>query len=185
MTKKKNYVIKKTYVIHVDEKNNAIKKVEKLEAHKKGILHRAFSIFIFNSKKDLLLQKRAKKYHTSFLWSNTCCSHPKNKDLKNLKKEAEKRLFEEMGIKCKLKEEFNIIYKAKLDNNLIENEYDHIFIGFSDEKPKINKKEVSDYKWISINELKKDIKKNKEKYTPWLRILIDDIKLLLNNYNNK
>ncbi|MEM4397120.1 MAG: NUDIX domain-containing protein [Candidatus Woesearchaeota archaeon] len=162
------------FVLQVDNNNNFIKKIEKLEAHKKGILHRAYSIFIFNSNKELLLQKRAEKYHSSFLWSNTCCSHPFSENINEIKKEAEKRLFEEMGFKTELKEKFQIIYKADVGNNLIEHEYDHVFFGSIKEKITIKPdiKEVCDFKWISFNELKKTIEKNPKKYTAWLKIII-------------
>ncbi|MEM4398036.1 MAG: isopentenyl-diphosphate Delta-isomerase [Candidatus Woesearchaeota archaeon] len=173
--------LKKKYVLLVNERNQILGKLEKLEAHKKGLLHRAFSIFVFNEKKELLLQKRAEKYHSSYLWSNTCCSHPISEDEKLIKKEAEKRLLEEMGFTCSLEKKFTFIYRAKLDNNLIEHEYDIVFFGFVDSSLKIvpNKQEVIDYKWISLGDLKRDIEKNNENYTPWLRIIIDDVISLL------
>lgn len=166
-------------VIVVNENNQFLYKLEKIEAHKKGLLHRAFSIFVFNSKKELLLQKRAEKYHSSFLWSNTCCSHPISDNKEEIKQEAEKRLFEEMGIKCKLEEKFHFIYKTRLDNNFIENEYDIVYFGYCNKKPKPNNKEVSDFKYISLKELKKDIQKNPEKYTPWLRASIIFVEKLI------
>ena len=115
-------------VILVDENDKEIGEKEKVQAHKEGKLHRAFSVFICNSKKELLIHKRAKyKYHTPALWSNTCCGHPRKGF--EIQTEAEKRLEEEMGIKCKLEKQFDFLYKASLANELIENEYDHVFLG--------------------------------------------------------
>ncbi|MCX6742192.1 MAG: isopentenyl-diphosphate Delta-isomerase [Candidatus Pacearchaeota archaeon] len=147
---------------------------EKLLVHKKGILHRAFSILVFNSKNEMLLQKRAlSKYHCGGLWSNACCSHPRPNE--SLDSATKRRLKEEMGLVCKLKEIFVFHYKVSFDN-LTENEIDHVFIGYSDSKPKINKEEVSDYKWVSLEMLDMDITKNPEKYTPWFRIIWERIK---------
>ena len=162
-------------VILIDENDNEIGVEEKITAHKKGNLHRAFSIFIFNSKKELLLQKRSdKKYHSPGLWSNTCCSHPQPG--KDLKEEAENRLKQEMGISCKLKESFSFIYKIKFENGLTEHEYDHVFIGGYNHDPKPNENEVSDWKWLSLDNLKEDISTNPEKYTYWLKECIDKFK---------
>ncbi len=163
-----------TKVILVDENDNEIGEMEKLEAHKKGLLHRAFSVFIFNSKGELLLQKRAKdKYHSGGLWTNTCCSHPTPNE--DTKKGAERRLKEETGIKANLKEVHKFIYKTKFDNGLIEYEYDYVFFGNSDKRPILKKEEAEDYKYIKIEDLKKDIKKNPNNYTYWLKYSFDDI----------
>ncbi|GAG12032.1 unnamed protein product [marine sediment metagenome] len=117
------------------------------------------------------MQKRQKtKYHCRGLWSNTCCSHPRPRE--TLQQATPRKLKEEMGFACELKEVFSFVYKAKFDNGLIENEYDHVFVGEFDNKPKPNPVEVDGWKWVLINELKKDILKNPEKYTPWLRIII-------------
>ncbi len=160
-------------VILVDKNDKEIGREEKLETHKKGKLHRAFSIFIFNSRNKLLLQQRAKtKYHSPGLWSNSCCSHPRPEE--SLEKATRRRLKEEMGIECPLKEIFSFIYKAKVED-LIENEFDHVFVGRFNGEPKINKDEVMDWKWISINELKKDIKENPQEYTPWFGIIIKSV----------
>ncbi len=157
----------------VDEKDNQIGTGEKLKAHQDSKLHRAFSIFIFNSKGELLLQKRAKsKYHSGGLWSNTCCSHPRPDQ--DIKKEAKRRLMEEMGIDCNLKGVFNFIYKANL-GTLTEHEFDHVFVGKFDGNPKPNKEEAEDWKWIDMDELRKEIDKNPEKYTPWLKIAINSV----------
>jgi len=155
-------------VILVDENDNEIGVEEKITAHKNAKLHRAFSIFIFNNKNELLLQKRSdEKYHSSGLWSNTCCSHPQPN--KNLIEEAEQRLKQEMNINCKLEKRFSFIYKIKFENSLTENEYDHVFTGRYNDDPEPNKEEVSDWKWISLAKLKKDISINKDKYTFWLK----------------
>lgn len=159
-------------IILVDKNDNEIGTEEKLKTHQQGKLHRAFSILIFNSKNELLIQKRAKtKYHTPGLWTNTCCSHPRKG--KNIKEEAKKRLKQEMGFDCELKEIFTFIYKAKFKNRLTEHEYDHVFTGQFDGTPKPNPNEADDYKWISLEKLKKDIKKSPEKYTPWFKIILD------------
>ena len=157
-------------IILVDEKDKEVGTGKKLKVHQNGKLHRAFSIFIFNSKGELLRQKRSKhKYHSGGLWSNTCCSHPRpNHDLK---KEAKRRLKEEMGIVCDLKEVFSFIYKAKVEN-LTEYEFDHVFVGKFDRKPEPNKEEVEDWKWIKINELTQDVAKNPEKYTHWFKVAL-------------
>ena len=166
--------IKEERVILVDENDIAIGDMEKMEAHNKGKLHRAFSVFIFNSKDELLLQRRAlDKYHSGGLWTNSCCSHPRvNEDLF---KATERRLVEEIGIETKLKEAFSFIYRADLDNNLIEYEYDHVFFGIYDEAPILNYDEVIDYKWISLDDLVEDIKFNSDKYTYWLKDSIEKV----------
>ncbi|MFA5075094.1 MAG: isopentenyl-diphosphate Delta-isomerase [Candidatus Babeliales bacterium] len=158
----------KEFVILVDEKDNPVEKEEKIRAHELGLLHRAFSVFIFNSQHMLLLQKRAKtKYHSGGLWSNTCCSHPRPDE--DIFMAAHRRLKEEMGFDTNLKEIFTFCYKANLDNNLIEHEYDHVFIGKFDGKPILNPEEAENYKWISLQELDKDIKENSSKYSFWLK----------------
>ena len=162
-------------VILVNKHNRKIGIEEKIKAHKEGKLHRAFSIFIFNSKGELLIQQRAKtKYHSGILWSNTVCSHPRPNE--TYSKATHRRLKQEMGFDCKLKKLFCFIYKAEFSNKLIENEYDCVFIGKFDGKVKPNKKEVMNYKWISIKDLKKDIKKNPKKYSVWLKIALNKIK---------
>lgn len=174
--------IKEEGVILVDENDVVIGEMEKMEAHYKGKLHRAFSIFIFNSKNELLLQRRAlDKYHSGGLWTNSCCSHPRaNEDLLEA---AERRLVEEIGIKTELKEVFSFIYCADLDNNLIEYEYDHVFFGIYDEKPILNYDEAMDYKWISLEDLVKDIEINSDKYTYWLKYSIEKVISYKNLYN--
>ncbi len=160
------------YVVLVDEKDNKIGIEEKLQAHKDGLLHRAFSIFVFNSKGELLLQQRAKeKYHCGSLWTNTVCSHPR--DNETYEKAVHRRLVEEMGFDCELEKRFCFIYKAKFDNGLTEHEYDCVFVGKYDKEPIPNPFEVMDYKWISIENLKKDVEKNPTHYTPWIKIILE------------
>ena len=159
-------------VILVDEKDNQVGLMPKLEAHQKGLLHRAFSVFIFNSDYKLLLQKRASsKYHSGGLWTNTCCSHPR--DGEDIIEAANRRLNEEMGIKTSLRKVFDFIYTAELDNNLIENEFDHVFYGVYDIDPIINKDEAEDFKWVDMETLKNDIENNKDQYTVWFKIAFD------------
>ncbi len=166
-----------TDIILVDEKDNQIGVGEKLKIHQEGRLHRAFSVLIFNSKGEILLQKRAKtKYHCPGLWTNTCCSHPKPGY--EVGKEAERRLREEMGIDCQLKEAFSFIYKANF-GELTEYEFDHVFLGRYEESPKPNIEEADDWKWISVEDLKKDMKKSPKIYTPWFKIIMEKISLSL------
>jgi len=157
-------------IILVDEKDNQIGVGEKLKIHQQGKLHRAFSIFVFNPKGELLLQKRAEsKYHSAGLWTNTCCSHPRpHQDIKN---EAKKRLREEMGFECDLKEIFNFIYKADLDH-LTEYEFDHVLVGEFSGEPIVNRDEVSQWQWLKPTELKEDVKKYPENYTHWFKKIV-------------
>ena len=171
------------YVILVDENNNQIGLEEKILAHKKNLLHRAFSIFIFNDSFEILLQKRApNKYHSGNLWTNTCCSHP----LENLSlvESAKKRLIEEMGIKANLNEVFSFIYQAKFGNGLSEYEYDHVLFGISNNQPILNPDEAIDYKWIKISDLKAQIEKNPGNFTVWLQIMINNYFKYFEDYEN-
>ena len=159
-------------VILVDENDNQVGLMPKLEAHQKGLLHRAFSIFIFNSKYELLLQKRASsKYHSGGLWTNTCCSHPREGE--DTLDAANRRLIEEMGIETSLRKVHDFIYKAELDNNLTEHEFDHVFYGIYNEDPIINKDEADDFKWIDMDSLNEDIKTNGNNYTIWFKIAFE------------
>jgi isopentenyl-diphosphate Delta-isomerase len=159
-------------VIIVDKKNKKIGEEEKLKAHQEGKLHRAFSIFIFNSRGELLLQKRAEnKYHSGGLWSNTVCSHPRPNE--SLISAAHRRLKQEMGFDCMLKYVFKFHYRVSLDKSLIENEIDSIFIGKYEKEVLINKEEVSEFKWISLNDLQQDIILNQNKYTQWFKIILE------------
>jgi isopentenyl-diphosphate delta-isomerase len=160
-------------VILVDIQDNEIGKMEKLEAHVKGELHRAFSVFIFNNQNELLLQRRAfGKYHSEGLWTNTCCSHPAPGE--TVLQAANRRLMEEMELECPLESSFSFIYKAELENNLIEYELDHVMIGFSDETPHINPSEAIAFKWLSLETIVEDIKKHPEHYTAWFKIILTD-----------
>jgi len=169
--------MEKNEVILVDKKDRKIGVEEKLKAHREGKLHRCFSIFIFNKNRELLIQRRAKtKYHSGGLWSNTCCSHPLPG--KNLVKEAQRRLKEEMGIKSNLKEIFSFIYKSKVKAKrgyLIEHEFDHVFVGKFNGNPKPDSAEAEDWKWVTLKELKKDVKKNPKKYSEWFRIILNKL----------
>ncbi|MGZ3900654.1 MAG: isopentenyl-diphosphate Delta-isomerase [Bacteroidia bacterium] len=162
-------------VILVDEQDVQTGTCNKLLAHQTGLLHRAISVFIFNSEKKMLLQRRAiTKYHSGGLWTNACCSHPRPGE--DTLKAAQRRLKEEMGInEDHLFFMFTFIYKAKLDNELTEHELDHVFIGKTDAQPKINTEEVCDYKYRSVEELQKDIRDKPEAYTYWFALIFDRV----------
>ncbi|WP_459477577.1 isopentenyl-diphosphate Delta-isomerase [Clostridium saccharoperbutylacetonicum] len=162
----------KEYIIAVDELDNEIGKIEKMEAHHKGVLHRAFSILVFNSRNQLLLQKRnIKKYHSPGLWTNTCCSHPRYGE--KLEEAIYRRLKEEMGFTCELKEIFSFIYKVELEKDLFENEFDHVFVGKYHGEIIANEDEVDAYKWVDISEIKNDISNKPELYTYWFKCLMN------------
>jgi isopentenyl-diphosphate Delta-isomerase len=157
-------------VILVDEADNAIGTMEKMEAHRKGVLHRAFSIVLFNSKGEVLLQKRSKqKYHSGGLWTNACCSHPFPGE--RMEDATRRRLKEEMGIDVKTDFSHKFIYKVNLDKDLIEHEYDHVFTGIFDGEPVINKSEVEDWKYVSPDWLRADMQQHPESYTYWFRLM--------------
>jgi len=160
-------------VILVDENDNEVGVMEKMQAHIEAKMHRAFSVFIFNSKKELMLHKRAShKYHSGGLWTNTCCSHPRPGE--NTVDAAHRRLLEEMGFDCEIKEIFHFTYCRKLDHGLTENELDHVFIGQYNDEPTLNPEEVEDWRWISLEELKGDIQTNPNHYTEWFKIIIEE-----------
>ena len=159
-------------VILVDKNDNQVGLMPKLEAHQKGVLHRAFSVFIFNNKYELLLQKRASsKYHSGGLWTNTCCSHPREDE--DILDAANRRLIEEMGIETSLRKVYEFTYKAELDNDLIEHEFDHVFYGVYNDDPSINTDEAEGFKWIDMDSLNEDIKTNGEIYTVWFKIAFE------------
>jgi len=167
-------------VVLVDLKDQQLGTMGKIEAHEKAILHRAFSVFILNSKKELLLQQRAfGKYHSPGLWTNTCCSHQREGET-NLEA-GHRRMMEEMGISVPLRELFTFIYEASFDNGLTEHELDHVMVGYSDEDPKINTDEVESFKWMSLDVLKKDLVKNPNDYTVWFAIIFDRFYQHVNN----
>lgn len=156
-------------VILVDENDKVVGSMGKLEAHKNGNLHRAFSIFIFNSDKELLLQQRAHvKYHSAGLWTNTCCGHPRPDE--DILKAATRRLHEETGLSVELNKIFHFKYKATLPENLIEHEIDHVFIGYTNKAPLLIKEEAEMYKYMPYAELHADVSGYPEKYTHWFKL---------------
>ena len=166
-------------VILVNTLDEPIGEMEKMEAHFQGRLHRAFSIFIFNSKKELLLQKRADgKYHSPSLWTNTCCSHPRPGEA--TEDAAHRRLKYEMGFDCKLHYAFSFTYKKKL-GNLTEYEFDHLFTGVFDKKPTINLLEASDWKYTSLEEIGLSIRNNPEIYTYWFKLIFKKLEKYMNH----
>ncbi|HNW28388.1 MAG TPA: isopentenyl-diphosphate Delta-isomerase [Spirochaetota bacterium] len=161
-------------VIIVDEKDNELGTAEKMEVHHAGKLHRAFSIFVVNSRGEMLIQKRADgKYHSGGLWSNACCGH--HTPGESLDASAHRRLREEMGFDCDFKELFAVTYRAGLDNNIIEHEIDHVFIGVYDKDPAPDPGEVSEYAWADTKQLANDMKKNPERYTHWFKLLLEKV----------
>lgn len=160
-------------VILVDENDQPIGTMEKIEAHEKAVLHRAFSVFIINQKGEIMLQQRAShKYHSPLLWTNTCCSHQRVGET-NLEA-GKRRLQEEMGFEVSLKELFHFIYKAPFDNGLTEHELDHVMIGYYNREPNINPEEVESWKWMGIEDIRKDMTENPEIYTVWFKIIFDE-----------
>ena len=156
-------------VILVDENDTPVGVAEKLEAHQRGVLHRAFSVFVFNSKGQILLQKRAStKYHSGGLWSNTCCSHPEPGE--NTEAAAHRRLMEEMGFDCTLTKAGTLLYKVAFPNGLTEHEFDHLFIGHYDGTPTLNSEEAEAWEWVGPDALKAAIAANPERYTYWFKI---------------
>ena len=170
-------------ILLVDEKDNPKGYMPKIDAHRNsGTLHRAFSIFVCNGSGEMLIQKRNdKKYHFSGLWSNTCCSHQLEND-RTIKHAAHRRLMEEFGFDTNLVKIIEFRYKANFKNGLSENEYDHVFVGIFNNSVNANSEEISEYNWINTKELKKDVKENPEKYTPWFKMLIEKEDGLLLDY---
>ena len=164
-------------VILVDQHDRQIGVEEKMKVHREGKLHRAFSVFVFNENGEMLLQKRAPtKYHSGGLWTNACCSHPRPGE--TVEQAASRRLQEEMGFTCILKKTFHFVYKAELDQGLIEHEFDHVFIGHYDAATQSsdftpNSKEVVDYRWVGVDTLKRDVQTFPEKYTTWFKIALE------------
>lgn len=166
-------------VIHVNDQDEVLGFLPKLDVHVKGLKHRAVSVLLFNSKGEWLLQKRAlDKYHSPGLWTNTCCSHPYPKE--NEKVAAERRLQEEMGLTCTLTKAFSFSYRATFDNGLIENELDHVFFGFSDHKPVLNTTEADEWKYMPTHELLNTTQTNPESFTKWFMIMLPKVLDTLN-----
>ncbi|MEM6516755.1 MAG: isopentenyl-diphosphate Delta-isomerase [Bacteroidota bacterium] len=159
-------------VILVNENDQQIGLMPKMEAHEKAILHRAFSVFIFNDNNELMLQQRAAhKYHSPLLWTNTCCSHQREGE-SNIDA-GRRRLMEEMGFVTDLRESVSFIYKAPFDNGLTEHEYDHVLIGQYSNEPNINPEEVASWKWMDLESVKDDISNNPSIYTEWFKIIFE------------
>ena len=161
-------------VILVNEQDEQTGVMEKMEAHQKALLHRAFSVFIFNDKGELLLQQRASdKYHSGGLWTNTCCSHP-NPNEETIAA-AQRRLKEEMGFTTKLSKAFDFIYKSEFSNGLTEHEFDHVFTGYYNCEIHPDEKEVKDYCYKTLDEIEDSLQTHPHKYTPWFKIAFPKI----------
>ena len=165
-------------VILVNQQDEVVGTMEKMEAHRTGKLHRAFSIFIFNDKKELLIQQRAiEKYHSGGLWTNSCCSHPRPEE--NTLSAGKRRLNEELGFDTELKEAFSFIYRAELDHDLIEHELDYVLTGVYNKVPKFNADEVMAVDYVSLTEIEEGISSHPEKYTEWFKIIFKQVKDLI------
>lgn len=161
-------------VVLVNERDEQVGIMEKMEAHEKALLHRAFSICVFNNNNELLLQQRAQeKYHSGGLWTNTCCSHPRPGEA--LLAAGHRRLLEEMGFDCELFPAFHFVYHAKLDKGLTEHELDHVIIGKYNGEPLPNPDEVMNYKWMSLENIAEDMKTNPLDYTEWFKICFQEL----------
>lgn len=159
-------------VILVDANDTALGTMEKMEAHRKGLLHRALSVVVFNRRGEILLQKRARaKYHSGGLWTNACCSHPQPGE--TTQAAARRRLKEEMGIDLEPEYSYSFTYRAQFANGLTEHELDHVYTGIFDGEPVINPKEVEDWKFVDIRWLTEDASRNPQAYTHWFRLMID------------
>lgn len=159
-------------VILVNLKDEPIGLMPKMEAHEKGLLHRAFSVFIFNDKNELMIQQRAlSKYHSPGLWTNTCCSHQREGET-NIEA-GKRRLQEEMGFTAELEDTISFIYKAPFDNGLTEHEFDHILVGNYNEEPHLNPEEAEAWKWMSLDDVAMDMENNPTAYTEWFKIIFE------------
>lgn len=169
-------------VILVNEKDEQIGTMPKMEAHEKALLHRAFSVFVFNDKNELMLQQRAShKYHSPLLWTNTCCSHQRVGET-NIQA-GKRRLQEEMGFETELEDTISFIYKAPFDNGLTEHEFDHILVGSYEDVPNINPDEVAAWKWMPLEDVKEDMVQHPELYTAWFKIIFDKFYQHINRVN--
>ena len=172
------------YVVLVDEQDKEVGVMEKLQAHVDAKLHRAISVFVFNSEKQLLLQKRATgKYHSAGLWTNTCCSHPRPGE--SVSDAAKRRLQEEMGIQCDVQYVFSFTYQAKLEQNISEHEFDHVFLGFSNDVPQPDVKEVGEYKYMSLEEIEVQLAQNPKQFTAWFLLIFERVKKELSKLNQE
>ncbi len=169
-------------VILVDDKDKVVGEMEKIEAHERALLHRAVSIFMFNSKGEMLLQRRAlTKYHSPGLWTNTACTHPRMGE--GSADAAKRRAKEEMGMEVNgITELFYFIYKAKLDNDLTEYELDHVFVATSDAIPQLNLNEVCEYRYVDLSTLKKELRDKPEEFTVWFKKIVDRV---IDHYSQK
>jgi isopentenyl-diphosphate delta-isomerase len=175
-------MLKSQSVILVNELDEAIGEMEKMEAHQKALLHRAFSIFLVNNRNEMLLQQRAiNKYHCGGLWSNTCCSHPMPGE--SVLDAAKRRLSEELGINCDLEIVFNFIYRIEFENGLTEHEFDHVLLGYYNGPIQSNPNEVMDFKWMPIEAIFSEIFNNASHYTPWFLIAFP--KLMAKTFRDK
>ena len=164
----------KNEVILVDHNDNEIGAMDKLQAHQENRLHRAFSVFIFNMKGEMLIHRRAlEKYHSPGLWSNTCCSHPSPGE--SIEEATKRRLMEEMNLVADLEFVFKFKYQVSFDNELHEHEIDHVYYGVTDQRPLPNEYEVCEFKYISITDLIKDVKEKPEKYTEWFKMCFEKV----------
>lgn len=163
-----------TNVILVDRHDNAVGSHEKMDAHEKGLLHRAFSIFIFNERGEMLLQQRAlHKYHSGGLWTNTCCSHPVPGE--QIQQAAQRRLMEELGFKTPIEKIFDFLYKAEFDNGLIEHEFDHVFVGEYKGEINFNRDEVMACCYKEMQEIRLSLQQQPQQYTAWFRLAFPEI----------
>ncbi len=161
-------------VVLVDEDDRVIGTEGKMAAHIAGKLHRAVSVFVFNTDGKLLLQQRAaSKYHSAGLWSNTCCGHPRPEE--ETDHAAHRRLQDEMGFDCPLQRGFAFVYKRQLDGGLVEHEYDHVFVGHHDDAPSLTPAEVADWRWVGADELLTDLKENPDRYTAWFGLALEKV----------
>jgi isopentenyl-diphosphate Delta-isomerase len=159
------------HVILVDENDRPLGTAEKMDAHRKGLLHRAVSVLVMDSAGRMLLQRRAAdKYHSAGLWTNACCSHPRPGE--DNAAAAERRLIEEMGIACRPEPLFAFVYRAELDSGLTEHEYDHVFLCRTDALPVLNPAEADDFAYMHIEDIRSDMARSPERYTEWFKILL-------------
>jgi isopentenyl-diphosphate delta-isomerase len=169
-------------VILVNSSDQMTGTMEKLQVHVAGKLHRAFSVFIFSHKGELLLQQRASgKYHSPGLWTNACCGHPRPGE--ETADAAHRRLIEEMGIDCFLTPVFQFTYEAALDNGLTEHEFDHVFFGISDQLPAPEPEEVGDYQYLPLDSIEHDLIERPGTYSEWLKICFGNVKKQYRNFS--